>query len=86
MIKTLIPLILVFLLSLPANAERPMNEIPIYGGQHSPTVEKNTEFSRRATQLGWKAYYQGGFDTAIKRFNKVGCLTEIIRRSFAVLA
>jgi tetratricopeptide (TPR) repeat protein len=51
-------------------AERPMNELPMYGGQHNPAVERNVDFSREATQRGWKAYYQGDFDTAIKRFNQ----------------
>lgn len=51
-------------------AERPMNELPMYGGQHNPIVERNVGFSRDATQRGWKAYYQGDFDTAIKRFNQ----------------
>lgn len=47
-----------------------MEELPMYGGQHNPTVERNVEFSRDATQRGWKAYYQGDFRTAIKRFNQ----------------
>jgi len=51
-------------------AERPMNELPMYGGQHDPKVERNVGFSRDATQRGWQAYYQGNFDTAIKRFNQ----------------
>jgi tetratricopeptide (TPR) repeat protein len=51
-------------------AERPMNELPMYGGQHNPTVGRNVVFSRNATRFGWKAYYQGDFDTAIKRFNQ----------------
>ncbi len=51
-------------------AERPDNEIPMYGGNHNPTVEQNHEFSKSAVDLGWKYYYQGDFDTAIKRFNQ----------------
>ncbi|MDD3815382.1 MAG: hypothetical protein PHZ02_12150 [Desulfocapsaceae bacterium] len=47
-----------------------MNELPMYGGQHNPTVERNPDFSRDATQRGWEAYYQGDLDTAIKRFNQ----------------
>jgi len=70
MINTLIPVILVLLFSFSAHAERPMNELPMYGGQHNPTVERNTEFSHGATQRGWSAYYQGDLDTAIKRFNQ----------------
>ena len=53
-----------------AFAERSINELPMYGGQHEPTVEENKEFSSDAAQRGWKAYYQGDFDTAIKRFNQ----------------
>jgi tetratricopeptide (TPR) repeat protein len=66
----LIATILVFLFGFPVYAERPINEIPMYGGQHLPSVERNTEFSRAATQRAWKAYYQGDLDTAIKRFNQ----------------
>jgi len=47
-----------------------MNELPMYGGQHNPIVERNVGFSRDATQRGWKAYHQGDFDTAIKRINQ----------------
>lgn len=47
-----------------------MNELPMYGGQHNPTVDGNPDLSRDATQRGWKAYYQGDLDTAIKRFNQ----------------
>lgn len=53
-----------------AMAERPLNELPMYGGQQNPAIERNLDFSRDATQRGWKAYYQGDFDTAIKRFNQ----------------
>jgi len=58
------------LLSQLAWAERPMNELPMYGGQHNPAVARNVEFSRDAAQRGWRAYYQGDFNTAIKRFNQ----------------
>lgn len=53
-----------------AYAERPMNEIPMYGGQHDPQVEENTEFSKDAAERGWKYFYNGDHDTAIKRFNQ----------------
>jgi tetratricopeptide (TPR) repeat protein len=53
-----------------AIAERPMNELPMYGGQHDPTVEQNTDFSKRSVQLAWQYYYKGDFNTAIKRFNQ----------------
>ena len=69
--KRTIPIVLtLILLSQLALAERPMNEIPMYGGQHDPTAERNPAFSRDAVQRGWKAFYQGDFDTAIKRFNQ----------------
>jgi tetratricopeptide (TPR) repeat protein len=53
-----------------ALAERPMNELPMYGGQKDSAVEKNPELSRDAAQRAWKAYYAGDFDTAIMRFNQ----------------
>ncbi|MBU1567603.1 MAG: hypothetical protein KJ630_18500 [Proteobacteria bacterium] len=66
----LLPLITFFLFGQLAFAERPINELPMYGGQHNPTVERNPEFSKGATQRGWDAYYKGDFETAIKRFNQ----------------
>jgi hypothetical protein len=51
-------------------AERPINELPMYGGKHNPTVETNKKFSESAAKLGWKYYYSGDVDTAIKRFNQ----------------
>jgi len=63
-------IILLLLLPLFAVAERPMNELPMYGGQHAPTVDRNPAFSKDAAKRGWKAYYQGDIDTAIKRFNQ----------------
>ena len=47
-----------------------MTELPMYGGQHDPSVEANPKFSTDAAKRGWKAYYEGDFDTAIKRFNQ----------------
>jgi tetratricopeptide (TPR) repeat protein len=61
---------LLFILPILAIAERPMNEIPMYGGQHDPSIEKNPDFSKDAAKRGWKAYYQGDLETAIKRFNQ----------------
>lgn len=49
---------------------RPINQLPMYGGQHEPSVEINPEFSRDAALHGWKAFYQGDFDTAMMRFNQ----------------
>ncbi len=53
-----------------ALAERPDNELPMYGGNHNPIVEENVEASRSAAKLGWKYFYKGDVDTAIKRFNQ----------------
>jgi len=69
--KRLIPvLILLFVIAQVTTAERPSNEIPMYGGEYEPSVEQNKEFSKSAVDLGWKYYYQGDLDTAIKRFNQ----------------
>ena len=53
-----------------ALAEQPMKELPMYGGQHKPKVEKNKVFSKDAAQHGWKAYYEGDFDKSMRRFNQ----------------
>jgi len=50
--------------------ERPTNELPMYGGQHNPTVATNKSNSKSAADLGWKYFNSGDFDTAIKRFNQ----------------
>ena len=50
--------------------ERPLNELPMYGGQHNPDVEANKKFSQSAADLGWQYFYSGDLDTAIKRFNQ----------------
>lgn len=44
--KFLLLLISFCLLSQLALAERPTNELPMYGGQHNPTVERNPALSR----------------------------------------
>ena len=62
-------------------AERPENEIPMYGGDRAPLVEREPpknakekadfqEWSRGTSQLGWEYFYKGDADTAIKRFNQ----------------
>jgi tetratricopeptide (TPR) repeat protein len=69
-IKFLI-MIVMLCLSLWVNAkEWPTNEIPMYGGSHTPTVEQNKKFSESAAQLAWQYYYKGDLETAIKRFNQ----------------
>lgn len=64
----LLPLFL-FPFSLRA-ADRPMNELPMYGGQHDPQVEPNEANSKDAAALGWRYFYEGDDATAIKRFNQ----------------
>jgi len=54
----------------PAYAERPINEMPMYDGKHDPEVPENKEVSKGASDLGWKYYDKGDYDTAIKRFNQ----------------
>ena len=70
MIKKLILITMLVFLCNGAYAERPINEIPMYGGQHDPEVEPNKEHSKSAAKVGWKYYYEGDIDTAIKRFNQ----------------
>ena len=50
--------------------ERPDNELPMYGGEYDPEVQPDKENSQSAAKLGWQYYYQGDYDTAIKRFNQ----------------
>ncbi len=47
-----------------------MNELPMYGGQHTPQVDPNKEFSEQVAALGWKYFYSGDPSTAMKRFNQ----------------
>jgi hypothetical protein len=49
--------------------DRPMNEMPMYGGQHNPEVEPDAAHSAEAAKLGWRYLDQGDDVTAIKRFN-----------------
>lgn len=50
--------------------EYSMNEMPMYGGKHNPTVPENAQMSENAAKMGWQYYYKGDFKTAIKRFNQ----------------
>ena len=61
---------LALFLPIIAMAGRPVNELPMNGGQHDPTVARNLDFSKDAAKRGWKAYYEGDLDTSIKRFNQ----------------
>ncbi len=54
--------------------DRPINELPMYGGKHNPSVEQNKNFSKSAADLGWKYYYKNDLDTAVKRFNQAWML------------
>ena len=42
----------------------------MYGGQHDPELKPNKFFSKSVSDIGWKYYYEGDLDTAIKRFNQ----------------
>ncbi len=65
-----IQLAVLVILATNAFAERPINEQPMFGGQHEPKVEINQSASADVTKRAWQAYAQGDFDTAIKRFNQ----------------
>lgn len=81
--KVQIIIILIFL-SLTCGhvwAERPENEMPMYGGDHPSLVESEPpktvkekadykKWSREISQLGWEYFYKSDADTAIKRFNQ----------------
>ncbi len=68
--KSLIAFLAMIIFAIPIYAKHPMNEMPMYGGQHDPRVTENKELSRNAAKLGWKYYYDGDHKTAIKRFNQ----------------
>jgi len=51
-------------------AERPINELPMYGGQHDPQVPEDKKASDGAAKLGWEYYDKGDYGTAMKRFNQ----------------
>ena len=69
-VKLFLALSLWFALVGAAQADRPMEELPMYGGQHNPSVEKSAKFSQEAANLGWQYYYNGDYATAIRRFNQ----------------
>lgn len=67
------PVVLVSLLLITAHSfavEYELNELPMYGGQHTPQVEPSQENSKSAAELGWKYLYRGDLSTAMKRFNQ----------------
>lgn len=57
-------------------AERPWNELPMYGEKYNPEVEEDKEASKGVAKLGWQYYYRGDLDTAIKRFNQAWMLNR----------
>jgi len=79
-------LIVACLLGRLAIAQQPVNELPMYGETNlsKNAEEANRQLidwatheyknlalaSKDAAQRGWKAYYQGDLETAIKRFNQ----------------
>lgn len=67
---------LLILLCLPAALTfgRPINELPMYGGGHDPQARLNPQISKDAAQAGWRHFYQGDLDTAIRRFNQAWSL------------
>lgn len=72
-IKTFILLITVWsqlLVQATYATDRPINELPMYGGQHDPQVEPDLKRSQKIAKLGWDYYYKGDLNTAIKRFNQ----------------
>lgn len=64
----LVALFLTAAYSLAANYET--NEMPMYGGDHVPEVERSPANSKGAAELGWKYLYRGDLSTAMKRFNQ----------------
>ena len=68
--KNIILFLILYTVSIPSFAERPMNEIPMYGGKHDPKIEKNKEQSISAANLGWQYFSKGDLNSAIKRFNQ----------------
>lgn len=68
--RTAMLLLVVGLAAPLCRAERPENELPMYGGKLHPNVEQNKDFSASAAKLGWQYFYRGDVDTAIKRFNQ----------------
>lgn len=69
--KTIIIVLLhLVLFGIAQASERPINELPMYGGQDKSHIQPNAEFSQNASDIGWEYLMKGDFDTAIKRFNQ----------------
>ena len=52
------------------DADYQTNEMPLYGGEHDPTIFNIKSNSDSASKLGWQYYYSGDKSTAMKRFNQ----------------
>ena len=63
-------IVLMVFIQSEAIAKQSINEIPMYGENHKPKIKYNVKLSQSATKLGWKYYYQGDLNTAMKRFNQ----------------
>ncbi|MGB3211405.1 MAG: hypothetical protein WBB19_11930 [Desulforhopalus sp.] len=68
--KTILILFSLFLFSIAQASDRPVNEIPMYGGQDKSHIQPNAELSQNASNTGWEYLMKGDVDTAIKRFNQ----------------
>jgi tetratricopeptide (TPR) repeat protein len=66
----IIVLLHVVLFSIAQANDRPINELPMYGGQDKSHIQPNAEFSQNASDIGWDYLMNGDVDTAIKRFNQ----------------
>jgi hypothetical protein len=67
-------LLLAGILSLPcflSATNRPVNELLMYGGRHTPTVEENKKFIRYAAIPGWQYYYKGDLKTAMRHIKNL---------------
>lgn len=57
-------------LTVTALAQTEPEDLPMYGDEHKPCLEENKGFSKDAAKLGWKYFYGGDPDVAMKRFNQ----------------
>ena len=61
---------MIFTCSNVALAQDVDNKEPMYGGNYTPEVKLDPKFSKHASELGWKYFYNGDSVTAMKRFNQ----------------
>lgn len=69
-VPTLLLLLSLSFSSIAFAGDRPSNELPMYGGMDKSHIKPDKKTSGEAAQLGWKYFYEGDYDTAIKRFNQ----------------